>query len=127
MSSEWIQKHESEKYVDSFEKSTFSHNGSYGFYNIQVEDTNFQIIFPDGEEENMDLVSQAREVLSQLKELDRFVQSNTVDGNFEFSLGSIQIRDNQADLEYSGDDFNTAWGAYFKRDGNGEWYMDDWG
>lgn len=140
MSSEYIQRYNSNEYLSAFDSLSIQSNKSKKYYSLNVEETSLQLIptenpndFFDGVSNiNLDVtgnhINIIRHFLGNLCKYDldvqKFTHSKT---DFDFSLKIILFCLEEVQFRYWGDSYNSEWGAYFKRDENKDWHLYDWG
>lgn len=78
-----------------------------------------------------DLLQRAREVISQIVEMDLEAnenQQNTIEKYQPYIYEvEINLQDDEVNLEYVSSVVNTAWGMFFRRTEDGKWLFDNVG
>ncbi|MEL0621076.1 hypothetical protein [Psychrobacter proteolyticus] len=82
-------------------------------------------------EPTSDLLQRAREVMSQIVEMDLEAnknQQNTIEKYQPYIYEvEINLQDDEVNLEYVSSIVNTAWGMFFRRTKEGKWLFDNIG
>ena len=82
-------------------------------------------------ESTSDLLQRAREVISQIVEMDLEAnenQQNTIEKYQPYIYEvEINLQDDEVNLEYVSSVVNTAWGMFFRRTEEGKWLFDNIG
>jgi len=82
-------------------------------------------------EPTSDLLQRAREVMSQIVEMDLEAnknQQNTIEKYQPYIYEvEINLQDDEVNLEYVSSVVNTAWGMFFRRTKEGKWLFDNIG
>ena len=82
-------------------------------------------------EPSSDLLQRAREVMSQIVEMDLEAnenQQNTIEKYQPYIYEvEINLQDDEVNLEYVSSVVNTAWGMFFRRTKAGKWVFDNIG
>ena len=82
-------------------------------------------------ESTSDLLQRAREVMSQIVEMDLEAnenQQNTIEKYQPYIYEvEINLQDDEVNLEYVSSIVNTAWGMFFRRTKEGKWLFDNIG
>ena len=82
-------------------------------------------------ESTSDLLQRAREVMSQIVEMDLEAnenQQNTIEKYQPYIYEvEINLQDDEVNLEYVSSVVNTAWGMFFRRTKEGKWLFDNIG
>ena len=82
-------------------------------------------------ESTSDLLQRAREVMSQIVEMDLEAnenQQNTIEKYQPYIYEvEINLQDDEVNLEYVSSVVNTAWGMFFRRTKEGKWVFDNIG
>ena len=82
-------------------------------------------------ESTSDLLQRAREVMSQIVEMDLEAnknQQNTIEKYQPYIYEvEINLQDDEVNLEYASSVVNTAWGMFFRRTKEGKWLFDNIG
>lgn len=87
----------------------------------------FGIYFPsENNKVDREYIEIAKNVLSQIAELDAEARSITGKDNFDHEeyLAYIEIGKDEIELNYFASTVNTEWGAYFKRQSDGNWRLE---
>ncbi|MGM8890980.1 hypothetical protein ACS8FA_09045 [Psychrobacter sp. 1Y1] len=82
-------------------------------------------------EHTFDLLQRAREVMSQIVEMDLEAhenQQNTIEKYQPYIYEvEINLQDDEVNLEYVSSIVNAAWGMFFRRTKEGKWFFDNIG
>lgn len=97
----------------------------HGIYKIRAGDLDFDIelessmggVYPE-------LVGLAKDVLSQIVEMDSVARSFSMNFNYDEHLAYIRISRSEVELHYFATTVNTEWGAYFVRDAHGKFQFE---
>lgn len=110
-------------FLDQFDPGKIQIHGDDAAAQIVVGPHEFEIAFPtDGREVEPKYIDVAREILSQLAELDAIATREIDGGEEDGELFVVEIlSEAEVDLRYSAVSWNSDWCEMFRRGPDGRW------